>query len=116
MDMDIKVCSLHTQEDDPNLFFSSCRGRDVSGGGVSFFGECRYPQQGLLRLQIPLRPPGFPEGGVDLGPSCLKVMGTVRWCKKNSAEDRYVTGVQFLPIYEEDFQLLTDYLLKALIG
>lgn len=107
IDMAIEVC--HLQKEGPSSEFPifSCRGRDVSGGGVSFYGQNRYQNESILRLGIPLS-----DKQKSPQTDCvkiLKVMGTVMWCKKNLDRNCYVTGVQFLNIYEQDLKLLIEF-------
>jgi hypothetical protein len=109
LDMEIDVCHL-TDKVEADLSIISCRGRDVSESGVSFFGETRYPYESVLRLSFPIQSPENTNDDNDHGH--LKVMGKVMWCKKRVAEKSYVTGVQFLNIYEKDFQILSDYVQK----
>ncbi|AGF79345.1 PilZ domain-containing protein [Desulfocapsa sulfexigens DSM 10523] len=107
IDMDIEVCHIQDEGQSFDLSVILCRGRDVSGGGISFYGHIRYTNESLLRLQIPLstKESTSRTDGVRL----LKVLGKVMWCKKNIDTNSYVTGVQFLNIYEQDFKILVDY-------
>ncbi len=107
IDIDIEVCHLQEEGVASDLSIISCRGRDVSKGGVSFYGQMRYQDESLLRLRIVLS--GEKSSPQVKGAKLLKVMGKVMWCKKNSETSEYVTGVQFLNIYEQDFDLLTQY-------
>ena len=88
IDMDIEVCHLHGEEAGSELSVVSCRGRDVSGGGVSFYGETRYQNESLLRLCILL---GKKEQSqqVETG-KLLKVMGKVMWSRKNTDTNYYI--------------------------
>jgi c-di-GMP-binding flagellar brake protein YcgR len=113
IDMDIEVSHLPGDNSNSNLTVISCRGRDVSEGGVSFLGQSRYASESLLRLIIPLCNSKLSEPTDDT--TLLKVMGKVIWCKKNTATNSYVTGVQFLNIYEKDFHILNEYVQKLLI-
>jgi len=113
IDMDIEVCQLHGEDSNSDLFVILCRGRDVSGGGVSFYGQTRYQNESLFRLRIPLY--SRKSSGQADAAKLLKVMGKVMWCKKNEMTNSYVTGVQFLNIYEQDFHLLNEYVQKMLI-
>lgn len=112
VDIILEVCLL-TEKDSGNDFcLFPCRTRDISGGGLSFYAENRYPPESLLRLRIPLENtmPLSQNGNNNL----LKVMGKVMWCKRNEEDNTYITGVQFLNIYEEDYNLLKDYVMKLL--
>ena len=114
IDMDIEVCHLPDEDSISSPSVISCRGRDISGGGVSFYGQARYQDESLLRLRIPLcsRNSSQQEERARL----VKVMGKVKWCEKNETTSGYVTGVQFLNIYEEDFHLLNDHFLNLQSG
>jgi c-di-GMP-binding flagellar brake protein YcgR len=106
--MDIEVYHLHGENSNSDLSVISCRGRDVSGGRVSFYGQIRYQNEGLFRLRIPLC--SRKSSGQAAAAKLLKVMGKVVWCKKKEATNRYVTGVQFLNIYEQELYLLNGYI------
>jgi c-di-GMP-binding flagellar brake protein YcgR len=108
INMDIGVSHLHGEHSNSDHSAISCQGRDVSGGGVSFYGQTQYQTESLLRLRI-LLSKGNASEQADNG-KLLKVMGKVMWCKKNGTANSYVTGVQFLNIYEQDFCLLNEYI------
>lgn len=107
INMDIEVCHLQDEGQASALSVVSCRGKDVSGGGVSFYGQTRYHNESLLRLRIPLADKEKAQSPESV--KLLKVMGKVMWCKKDSDLNNYVTGVQFLNIYEQDFKILVDF-------
>ncbi len=102
--MEIEVCLLPGDDSAAEISIMFCTARDISGGGLSFYGKCLYPEYSLLRLHIPLR------AGASQPKNAIKVMGKVMWSrrKKNKTEG-YATGVQFLNIYEGDFELLEKY-------
>lgn len=103
--MAIEVCLLPSDDSaTKNLSILYCTARDISGGGLSFYGNALYADYSLLRLHIPL------NGDASQTEDVIKVMGKVTWSrrKKNDAEG-YATGVQFLNIYEGDFELLEKY-------
>ncbi len=111
LDMKIEIYHIHDGEPDPEASAAPCRGRDVSGGGISFYSKSRHKHDNLLRLQIPLQPEEHPECD-PVG--FLKVMGKVVWCKKQPERGEYLTGVQFLNIYEKDFEILNDFVQNRL--
>ena len=100
LDLEIEIRQLLSEDqqavEDPQL----CKCRDIGGGGLSFYSMHSYPLQSVLRLHIPLD--GFH----------IKVMGKVMWRKKLPAAPDYVTGVQFLNIYEHDLNTLCSYVAK----
>jgi len=114
LEMDIDVCLLSGEDMQAELSIISCRGRDVSGGGVSFFGTTQYPHHSVLRLRILLS--GTPHSDTTGPNALLKVMGKVMWSKKNGADNTFITGVKFLNIYEQDFHILNEYVLKNSSG
>ena len=105
--MEIEVCLLPGDDSAADLSILYCTARDISGGGLSFYGNALYPDYSLLRLHIPL------QAGASEADGVIKVMGKVMWSrrKKNDAEG-YATGVQFLNIYDGDFELLEKYVQK----
>lgn len=112
-DREIEVCLLSDENSTTNLSVISCRGKDVSGGGISFYGEMQYENASLLRINIPLCTISAPVP-VETK-ELLKVLAKVMWCKKNGDGANYVIGVQFLNIYEQEFQILHEYVHKLLI-
>jgi len=97
LDLEIEVSQILSE--DPQLVENilCCKCRDISGDGISFYSMSSYPMQSVLRLHIPL-------DNIH-----IKVMGKIMWSKKLPTAPTYVTGVQFLNIYEEDFQTLCSY-------
>lgn len=112
LEISMEVSHLHDEELHSDSLVVSCRGRDVSGGGVSFYGPTRYQNQSLLRLRIHLC--SKPSESLESA-KVLKVMGTVKWSKKDTEAKNFVTGVQFLNIYEDDFNILNEYVQNLLI-
>lgn len=106
LDIQIDVCLLPGDDVVKELSVLPCRARDISGGGVSFYGEMLYPKHSLLRLCIPLPPQR----------AVLNVMGKVSWSRRNGNAENYATGVQFLNIYEGDFAILDRYVQEILAG
>lgn len=72
----------------------NCKCRDISGGGISFYSTNSYPLQSVLRLHF------------SLDELDIKVMGKVMWSKRLPVAPTCLIGIQFLNIYEEDFDLL----------
>lgn len=105
LDMDIGVSLLESEAEASKSDGVSCRGRDISGGGISFYGSMRYQNGNILRLRIALAD--------SRSTGALRVLGNVMWCKKHSDTKGYVTGVRFLNIYEDDFQSLSEYVQKS---
>lgn len=104
LDREIEVCLLPGEEAEGELSLIACQGRDISGGGVSFFSTSKYPNESLVRMRIPLNNGDSQE--ISSGDDLLKVLGKVVWCKKNGERKTYVVGVRFLNIYEQDYQML----------
>ncbi len=90
-----------------NITSQQCQGRDISKGGVSFFANIQYQPDELLRLRISFNPHDLSQKNSSA--KLLKVMGKVMWCRKSEEENRFVTGVEFLNIYEDDFHYLREY-------
>ncbi len=114
VDMMIEVSLLPSDDSaDTDISTFSCTGRDISGGGISFYGDVLYSEYSLLRLQIPLQ---TTDANDHEQLEMIKVMGKVMWSRKKKHEDSgYATGVQFLNIYENDFKLLDEYVKKQQI-
>jgi c-di-GMP-binding flagellar brake protein YcgR len=107
LDLEMEVSLLSDPGSDASLSSHQCKGRDISGGGVSFFANSQFQPESLLRLRIAFEPQQVP---VDASSEkLLKVMGKVMWSRKNSGSDNYITGVEFLNIYDDDFHYLLEY-------
>ena len=107
-DMEIEVCQLPGDGAEADILVLSCTARDISGGGVSFYGNMLYPEYSLLRLRIPMNGEPIPEKAK--AGDIIKVMGKVMWSRKKKDDAKcYATGVQFLNIYESDFQVLKQF-------
>ena len=108
-DMEIEVCLLPGDDSKMNkLAIKLCTARDISGGGLSFYGRELYPEFSLLRLHIPMNSETTLADALD--EDTINVMGKVIWSRRRKdGSDQYATGVQFLNIYEKDFQLLEKY-------
>ena len=76
-----------------------CKCRDISGGGISFYSMNSYPLHSILRLHVLLE---------DMN---IKVMGKVMWGKQLPSAPTFITGVEFLNIYEHDFNMLRSYIM-----
>lgn len=99
LDLEIEVNQLLSENQQLTENIIRCKCRDISGGGLSFYSMNSFPSESVLRLHIPLD---------DLH---IKVMGKVLWGKKLPTAPTYVTGVQFLNIYEQDFNTLCSYVM-----
>jgi c-di-GMP-binding flagellar brake protein YcgR len=99
LDLDIEVSQVLAEgaQDVENII--RCKCRDISGGGISFYSMHPYASQSVLRLHIPL------------DHTHIKVMGKVTWGKQLPTDPTFVTGVQFLNIYEHDFEVLCSYIM-----
>ena len=102
--MEIEVCLLPEEDSAVDLSILYCTARDISGGGLSFYGNSLYREYSLLRLHIPLL------AGVSQPQDAIKVVAKVMWSRRKKDDtESYATGVQFLNIYEGDFELLEEY-------
>jgi len=108
-DMEIEVCLLPRDDSDADLSVLSCMARDISGGGLSFYGAMLYPDFSLLRLRIPMKRE-YSLGTTPVGDT-IKVMGKVMWSRRKKEDTMsYATGIQFLNIYEGDFERLEKFI------
>jgi len=97
LDLEIEVSQLLSEDQQAVEDTYTCKCRDISGGGLSFYSMRSCTLQSVLRLHIPL-------DGLH-----ISVMGKVMWCKKLPTAPDYAIGVQFLNIYEQDFKNLCSY-------
>ncbi len=108
MDLEMEVSLLSDPGSDASLSSHQCKGRDISEGGVSFFANNQFEPESLLRLRI-----GFESRDKtpvdETSEKMLKVMGKVMWSRKNNGSENYITGVEFLNIYDDDFHYLLEY-------
>jgi hypothetical protein len=80
---------------------------NVSGGGVSLSGSFRHPADTLLDLCL------LCQYGV---PHAIFALGRVRWVRElvsDSREFRYVSGVEFVEIGEDDRELIVRMVFHA---
>ena len=113
--MEIEVCQLPGDDAEADISVLSCTARDISGGGLSFYGNMLYPEYSLLRLRIPMN--GDPKSEDTKTRDIIKVMGKVMWSRKKKDDAKcYATGVQFLNIYEGDFQVLEQFVQGNISG
>jgi hypothetical protein len=99
LDLDIEVWKILPDNMQCTEDSVGCRCRDISCGGISFYSINSYPLHSILRLHVLL-------DDID-----IKVMGKVMWGKQLPAASTFVTGVQFLNIYEHDFNILCSYIM-----
>lgn len=108
MNLEIEVILLSDNgNSNGEISSQKCQGRDISGGGVSFFSSTQYLPETLLRLCVSFSRQQLPT--LKTSTKSLKVMGKVMWCKRGEEKDMYIAGVEFLNIYEDDFNYLVDY-------
>lgn len=107
LNIDIEVCLLPGDDSNIEISVSSCKARDISGGGISFYADVLYLEHSVVRLRIPLTTNS--SGAKQQERQVLKVLGKVMWSRKDSGAGNYATGVRFLNIYEGDFSLLENY-------
>jgi c-di-GMP-binding flagellar brake protein YcgR len=100
LDLDIEVSQVLAEGAHAADDIVRCKCRDISGGGISFYSMSSYASQSVLRLHIPL------------DHTHIKVMGKVMWGKQLPTDPTFVTGVQFLNIYEQDFDTLCSYIMS----
>ena len=98
LDLDIEVCQVLSDNAQKIENSVRCKCRDISGGGISFYSMSSYPLHSVLRLHVLLD---------DIN---IKVMGKVMWGKQLPTAPNFLTGVQFLNIYEHDFNMLCSYI------
>ena len=102
-DLSIEVCQVLSDDMQCAEDSIDCKCRDISCGGISFYSINSYPLHSILRLHVLL-------DDID-----IKVMGKVMWGKQLLAASTFVTGVQFLNIYEHDFNILCSYIMTKCI-
>ncbi len=108
MDLEMEVFLLSdTNNGNGDISSLQCHGRDISGGGVSFFTDTQFKPESLLRLRISFD--AFRSSTQTPPIKLLKVMGKVMWCRKNDEKKDYIAGVEFLNIYEDDFKYLLEF-------
>ncbi len=98
IDMDIEVSQVLSDNMQYIEGCIRCKCRDISAGGISFYSMNLYPLHTLLRLHVLLD---------DIN---VKVMGKVIWVKQLPESTTFMMGVQFLNIYEDDFNMLCSYI------
>jgi c-di-GMP-binding flagellar brake protein YcgR len=99
LDLDIEVRQVISDDTQCAEESVRCKCRDISGGGISFYSMTSYPLYSVLRVHVLID---------DVN---IKVMGKVMWSKQLPTAPTYVMGVQFLNIYEHDYNTLCSYIM-----
>ncbi|MEN8188314.1 MAG: PilZ domain-containing protein [Thermodesulfobacteriota bacterium] len=107
----IEVRLLSEESSDSRQEVRECWSRDLSAGGLSFADSRPHRLDNVLRITVSFGAPG--DSSQESGQDEFHAMAKVVWCSKFET-DSYAVGVEFLNIYEEDFQFLRDYVLQKL--
>ncbi len=112
VDITLEILPLPENQSVSDVTPLHCLCRDISGGGVSFYTTERYSAESLMRVHIPL------DGTFFLTPGdkkkTLNALGKIMWCKKNGKSGGYTVALQFLNIYEQDYNILNEYVMGHL--
>jgi hypothetical protein len=97
-------------EPDRGLVTLSAEASDVSGGGIDVSTLTPITTGAFVRVDVPI--PGPPR-------RTLTLSGIVRWCHVLPSTPRFMVGIEFLPLTDEDHRFWTEYskrLLEQLSG
>jgi len=87
---DVKACGFIT--------------RDISEGGVRFFAKEFLPVGSILRIQVKLKKIYF----------AFEALAQVKWIKKDTTEERFDVGADFIDISNEAKKRLAEYVKNSL--
>ena len=92
LETDIRDASLRSRAELKNL----------SAGGLQVSSQEPFQKGDVLELHVDL-----PNGGF------VRSVAKVAWCRKDEGGSGYHSGIQLIPVYEEDLKKLREYLEKA---
>lgn len=73
--------------------------QNVSLGGLQVVSAAPFQKGDILEIQLEI-----PNGGR------VRSVAKVAWCEKDGAGPDYRSGIQFIPVYEDDLKKLVDFL------
>ena len=89
------------------------RCRDISNGGLSFYASSRFARGDVVRLTILLPETRvYKEKKKDV--DSITVLAKVMYSSYMAEKKRYLTGVQFLNIYQADYDFLCSYIVDTM--
>ena len=90
-----------------------CKCRDISNGGLSFYSSRQYGKGDVVRVRIKL-----PESSVNQesgkNVDSISVLAKVMYSNMLAEEQCSVTGIQFLNIYQQDFDILCSFIVDRM--
>lgn len=92
---------LETDIQDPSLG-SQAALRNLSSGGLQVSSDQLFEKGAVLELHVDL-----PDGGA------LRSVAKVVWCRKDEKGTGFHSGIQLIPVYEDDLRRLHEYLEKG---
>lgn len=76
--------------------------RNLSSGGLQIYSPQTLQKGDVLELHVDL-----PDGGA------LRSVAKVVWCRRDDSLKGFQSGIQLIPVYEEDLKKLHEYLKKV---
>lgn len=99
--------------EDQGLKYITCTCRDISNGGLSFFSFEQFERGDILRVRVI-----FPESRFkkeeDREDHALHLLAKVMYSRVVATEEFNLTGVEFLNIYQGDYDILCSYLVEVM--
>ena len=103
-----EICKIAGGEDQ-GINYISCTCRDISNGGLSFYSFEQFERGDILRVRVI-----FPESRFMKEKSkednTLHFLAKVMYSRFTATEEFNLTGIEFLNIYQGDYDILCSYL------
>jgi len=90
-----------------------CQCRDLSNGGLSFFSPVQLQKGDIVRVRIIL-PESRVYKGKETNIDSISIIAKVMYSKILHEQQNSLTGIQFLNIYQQDFDILCSYIVDTM--
>ena len=89
-----------------------CKCKDISDGGFSFFSEEYFKKGDIVRAMFLLpKSRAYEEVGDE---ESIKVLAKVMYSRQVGNQEQCLTGLKFLNIYQQDYELLCSYIVDTM--
>ncbi len=107
-----EICKIAAAEDQ-GLKYITCTCRDISNGGLSFFSFKQFERGDILRVRVILSESRFMKEK-NKEDNTLHFLAKVMYSRFAVSEEFNLTGVEFLNIYQGDYDILCSYLVEVM--
>lgn len=110
LEMEIFKVTESKEEEGSNI---RCKCRDISDGGLSFYSLKHFVKGDVLRVRVILSESRVYEeekGNID----SIGLLAKVMYSRQSPEKQCQLTGVQFLNIYQQDYDTLCSYIVDTM--